>query len=88
MPRRAGELVTVTEQGDANRPARLGKMPGDHETVAAIVAGAAQHNYGAGRPTKLNLPRNGQAGIFHQHDGRRAGSHRQPIRFAHPADIQ
>jgi hypothetical protein len=81
-------MVAGAEQGDANRPASFGKMPGHNETVAAIVTGATQHYYGTGRPTQFNLSRNGLASILHQHDGCRAGGHRQTIRFAHPSDIE
>ena len=88
MPRRTCEMVAGAEQGDANRPASFGKMPGRNEAVAAIVTGSAQHDYRTRRPALLNFVGDSAAGIFHQFDDRFAGGHSQAVGFAHPADIE
>ena len=63
-------------------------MPGGDESVAAIVAGAAQHDYRTRRPAFLNFVGDSAAGIFHQFDDRFAGGHSQPIGFAHLTNIE
>ena len=81
-------MVARAEQGNADGPAGFGKVPGSHETVAAIVAGSTQHGDRTRWPALPNLARDGPAGILHQFGSRRTGGHRQTIGFAHPTDIE
>ena len=88
MKCRARQMVTLSQQGNTHGPARFGKLSGGGKTVAAIVAGATEHDHGTDRPVLLNLLRNGLAGIVHQFVDRRTTSNREPVGFAHPADIE
>jgi hypothetical protein len=88
MECRARQMVTLSEQGNTHGPACLGKLSGGGKAIAAIVAGTTEHDDGTHRPALLNLPRNGLAGILHKFVDRRATGNRNPVGFAHPADIE
>jgi hypothetical protein len=53
------------------------------QAVAAIVAGAAQHADGPGRPAAGDLEHHGMGGILHQHRAGGAAGNRCAIRLHH-----
>jgi hypothetical protein len=81
-------MVARSKEGDTDRPARLGKMPGSDETIAAIVSRAAKYRHGPLGPVLFNHVRDCFARILHQLSGRCTGSHCQSIGFTHPANIE
>src|SRR5262249_44501753 len=58
----------------------------DDETIAAIVAGTAEHRDGAGCPAFVDRLRNREAGVLHQVERRRAVFGRELVRRVHLLD--
>ncbi len=88
QPRIAPQIFPGPPQGDANRPAELCECDSRGETVAAIVAGAAQHADGPGRPAAGDLEHHGMGGILHQHRAGGAAGNRRAIRLRHLRDTE
>jgi hypothetical protein len=80
----AFEAIDLSKQQDTRAIPALGKEARRNETVAAIVAGTAQHgDIRSGRPQRGCRVRDGCARRFHQSHAGSAGSRRQPVRPGH-----
>ena len=92
LPRRgrhggvAAQPLARAEQGDPHRPAAPGEMARGDEAVAAVVAGAAQHERRAGREACADRPGDRRARVLHELDARHARGDRGGIGGAHLGD--
>jgi hypothetical protein len=82
----AAQPLARTEQGESHRPAEPGEMPRGHETVAAVIAGAAQHEGRAGREAFRDRSGDRRARIVHELDARHARGDGGGIGRAHLGD--
>jgi hypothetical protein len=88
LARRALHLFAPVFQRHAHRPANRGKFAGGDESIAAIIAGAAQHDHPALLEAPHDLARDRRTGILHQLRFCDAAGHRQAIRGTHPPYIE
>ena len=66
-----------------NRPTGLDQQSPNHESVAAVVAGAAQYRGGPGPPAQPDFPGHRRPGRFHQFDPGRSSLNRRAICGGH-----
>ena len=82
----AFQLFHRPQEAQSDRPPLAGQQPGDDETVAAVVAGAAKHGDRPGPPPSADFPGDGASRGFHQFDSGDTAGHRGGVRLVHLFD--
>ncbi len=84
----AAQVLELAEQGNSDRPAGRCQLDAHHETVAAVIARAAQHGDGSRRPPAENFADHGFPGILHQCRAGRSGCNGRTIGRVHLRDAE
>ncbi len=77
------ELRTIADEGGAHIPAHLAQLAGDHEAIAAIVAGTAKDEDRALAEAAHDLVRDRPARVLHQRQRRHARGLGQTVGAGH-----